>query len=145
MKPGQIVQKLYPTISQCEILDADILKREKPQLIRQLNTFKVQFDKEFQTLIEELSSVPQEVLLRGIMGEPTQHQTRKVSSYFMELQMEISTKIAKLTEILSDIASRYTEIMCKVDYVNISPPVARLSQSLGMPQPRSKYQPRLPN
>ena len=31
--------------------------------------------------------------------------------------------------------------MCKVDYVNVSPPVARLSQSMGMPQPRSKYQP----
>jgi len=77
MMPGQIVQKLYPTISQCEILDADTLKREKPQLIRQLKTFKVKFDKEFQTLIEELSSVPQEVLLRGIMGEPTQHQTHK--------------------------------------------------------------------
>ena len=80
MKPGQIVQRLYPTISQCEILDAETLKREKPQLIRQLNTFKVQFDKEFQTLIEELSSVPQEVLLRGIMGEPSTHQTCKVSS-----------------------------------------------------------------
>ena len=31
--------------------------------------------------------------------------------------------------------------MVKVDYVNVSPPVARLSQSTGMLQPRSKYQP----
>ena len=77
MKPGQIVQRLYPAISQCKTLDAETLKREKPQLMRQLNTLKVQFDKEFQMLIEELSSIPQEVLLRGIMGEPTQHQTRK--------------------------------------------------------------------
>ena len=114
---------------------------EKPQLIRQLNTFKVKFDKEFQTLIEELSSIPQEVLLRGIMGEPSTHQTRKVSSYFMKLQTEISTKITKLTKIHSDIATRYAEIMVEVDYVNVSPPVARLSQSMGMPQPRSKYQP----
>ena len=118
-----------------------ILKREKPQLIWQLNTFKVQFDKEFQTLIEELSSIPQEVLLRGIMGEPSTHQTHKVSSYFMKLQTEISTKITKLTKIHSDIATRYAEIMVEVDYVNVSPPVARLSQSMGMPQPRSKYQP----
>ena len=71
MKPGQIVQKLYPTISQCETLDAEVLKREKPQLIRQLNALKTQFEKEFQTLIEELSSIPQELLLRGIMGEPS--------------------------------------------------------------------------
>ena len=61
MKPEHIVQKLYPAINQCEILDAETLKREKPQLIRQLNTLKVQFDKEFQTLIKELSSNPQEV------------------------------------------------------------------------------------
>ena len=31
--------------------------------------------------------------------------------------------------------------MIKVDYVDVSPPVARPSQSTGMPQPRSKYQP----
>ena len=30
MKPGQIVQQLYPTISQSEILEAEVLKREKP-------------------------------------------------------------------------------------------------------------------
>ena len=58
MKPGQIVQRLYPAIGQYETLDAETLKREKPQLIQQLNTFKVQFDIEFQTLIEELSSIP---------------------------------------------------------------------------------------
>ena len=34
MKPGQIVQRLYPAISQCKTLDAETLKREKPQLIR---------------------------------------------------------------------------------------------------------------
>ena len=81
------------------------------------------------------------MLLRGIMGEPSTHQTHKVSSYFMKLQTEISTKITKLTKIHSDIATRYAEIMVEVDYVNVSPPVARLSQSMGMPQPRSKYQP----
>ena len=59
----------------------------------------------------------------------------------MKLQTEISTKITKLTEIHSDIATQYAEIMVKVDYVNVSPLVARLSQSMGMPQPRSKYQP----
>ena len=47
MKPGQIVQQLYPTISQCETLDAEVLKREKPQLIWQLNALKTQFEKQF--------------------------------------------------------------------------------------------------
>ena len=146
MKPGHIVQRLYPAISQCKTLDAETLKREKPQLIQQLNIFKVQFDKEFQTLINELSSIPQEVLLRGIMGEPSMHQSRKVSSYFIEHQTDISTKIAKLTEIHSDIATQYTGIMCKVDYVNVTPLVARPSLSTAMPQPRIKYpaQPYIP-
>ena len=133
MKPGQIVQQLYPTISQCETLEAEVLKREKPQLIRQLNALKTQFEKQFQILIEELSSIPQEVLLRGITGEPNAHQSRKVSLYYMELQTEITTKITKLTEIHSNIATRYAQIMIKVDYVDVSPPVARPSQSTGMP------------
>ena len=30
MKPGHIVQKLSPAINQCEFLDAEVLKREKP-------------------------------------------------------------------------------------------------------------------
>ena len=33
MKLGQIVQQLYLTITQCETLDAETLKRDKPQLI----------------------------------------------------------------------------------------------------------------
>ena len=40
MKPGQVVQLLYPVIGQCESLDAEDLKRNKPQLLRQLNTLK---------------------------------------------------------------------------------------------------------
>ena len=83
MKPGQIVQQLYPTISQCETLEAKVLKREKLQLIRQLNTLKTQFENQFLILIEELSSIPQEVQLRGITGKPNVHQSRKVSLYYM--------------------------------------------------------------
>ena len=86
MKPGQIVQQLYPTISQCETLDADILKRDKPQLIRQLNSLKAQFETHFNTLIEELSDTPQNMLVRGIPGDLTSHQTRKINLYYADLQ-----------------------------------------------------------
>ena len=41
MKPGHTIQKLYPTISQCEALDAEVLKTEKSQLIRQLHSLKL--------------------------------------------------------------------------------------------------------
>ena len=141
MKPGQKVQQLYPTITQCETLDAETLKRDKPQLIRQLNSLKAQFETQFQTLIEELSSVPPDVLLRGIPGDSTAHQTRKANLYYADLQAEITAKITKLTDIHSDIAKRYAMIMIKVDYVNITPLAARSNQSTGLPQPKTKYQP----
>ena len=57
MKPGHTVHNFYLAISQCEVLDAEVLKREKPQLVRQLHSLKLQFDKEFQMLIERLSSI----------------------------------------------------------------------------------------
>ena len=66
MKLRHIIQKLYPTINQCETLDAKTLKPEKSQLIRQLHSLKAQYDKEYETLIEKLSSVTQDVLLRDL-------------------------------------------------------------------------------
>ena len=93
IKPGQIVQQLYPTIGQCETLDADTLKREKPQLIRQLNSLKSQFKTHFNTLIEVLSDTPQDVLVRGILGDLTSQQKRTVNSYYADLQAEITTNL----------------------------------------------------
>ena len=86
MKPGHTIQRLYPAINQCETLDADTLKTEKSHLVRQLHGLKLQYDKEFQTLIDRLSSVTQDVLLRGFGENPSQHQARRVDTYFMELQ-----------------------------------------------------------
>ena len=141
MKPGHTIQKLYPAISQCEALDAEVLKTEKSQLVRQLHSLKLQYDKEFQTLIERLSSVTQDVLLRGFGENPTQHQSRKIDTYFMELQMEVSIKIAKLTDIDTDIGNRYARIMYKVDFSDLLIPTARPSQA-GTAQPsRNKYSP----
>ena len=141
IRPGQIVQQLYPTIGQCETLDADVLKRDKPQLIRQLNSLKAQFETHFNTLIEELSDTPQNVLIRGIPGDLTSHQTRKINLYYADLQAEITTKITRLTDIHSDIAKRYARIMIKVDYADVAPAAARPSQSTGAPQPKTKYLP----
>ena len=141
IRPGQIVQQLYPTIGQCETLDADILKRDKPQLIRQLNSLKAQFETHFNTLIEELSDTPQDVLLRGIPGDLTSHQTRKVNMYYTDLQAEITTRITRLTDIHSDITKRYARIMIKVDYADVAPAAARPCQSTDASQPKTKYQP----
>ena len=102
---------------------------------------KTQFEKQFQILIEELGSIPQEVLLRGIPGDPNAHQTRKVHLYYTYLQADITAKIMRLTDIHRDITTRYALIMIKVDYVDVTPLVTRPSQSTGVPQPKTKYQP----
>ena len=107
------------------------MKRDKLQLIRQLNSLKAQFETHFHTLIEELSDTPQDVPLRGIPGDPTSHQTRKVNMYYTDLQAEITTRITRLTDIHSDIAKRYAWIMIKVDYADVAPAAARPSQSIG--------------
>ena len=79
MKPGQVVQLLYPVIGQCESLEAEDLKQNKPQLLRQLNSLKSQFETHFNTLIEVLSDTPQDVLVRGIPEDLTSQQKRKVN------------------------------------------------------------------
>ena len=66
---------------------------------------------EIQVLIERLSSVSQDVLLRGFGENPNQHQVRRVDTYFMELQVEVSIKIGKLTDIDASIGRRYTSII----------------------------------
>ena len=53
MKPGHTIQKLYPALDQCEALDADTLKTEKPHLVRQLHGLKLQYDTEIQVLIKD--------------------------------------------------------------------------------------------
>ena len=119
MKPGHTIQKLYPAIDQCKTLDADTLKTEKSHLVRQLHGLKLQYDMEFQTLIKKLSSVTQDVLLRGFGENPNQHQERRVNTYFMELQVEVSIKIGKLTDIDKGIGRRYASIMQKVNFADL--------------------------
>ena len=57
------------------------------------------------------------------------------------LQMEVATKITKLTDINNNIATRYAGIMCKIDYANLAAPTAKPNQGTSMLSSRSKYQP----
>ena len=68
MKPGQTMQKLYPALDQCEAVETETLKTEKSHIVRQLHGLKQQYDTEFQTLIERLSTVTRDVLLHGFGG-----------------------------------------------------------------------------
>ena len=96
MKPGHTIQKLYPILDQCEAMETELLKTEKSHLIRQLHALKIQYNTEIQFLIERLSSVSQEVLLRGFGENRSPHKERRINTYFMELQIEVSMKIGKL-------------------------------------------------
>ena len=66
MKPGHTLQKLYPALDQCEAVETEVLKTEKSHLVRQLHGLKKQYDSEFQSLIDKLSTVTYDVLLRGM-------------------------------------------------------------------------------
>ena len=71
MKPGHTMQKLYPALDQCEAMETNILKTEKSYLVRQLHGLMQQYDSEFQSLIDRLSTVTHDVLLRGLGGPLT--------------------------------------------------------------------------
>ena len=59
----------------------------------------------------------------------------------MELQMEVSMKIGKLTDIDNDIATRYANIMYKVDFSDLPIPMARPSQAATAQPSHNKYSP----
>ena len=81
------------------------------------------------------------MLVRGIPGDLTSQQKRKVNLYYADLQAEITTNITRLTDIHSDIAKRYTKIMIKVDFADVAPAAASSSQSIGAFQPKTRYLP----
>ena len=141
MKPGHTIQKLYPILDQCEAMETKSLKTEKAHLIRQLHALKIQYNTEIQFLIERLSSVSQEVLLRGFGENRSPHQERRINTYFMELQIEVSMKIGKLTEIDKGIGRRYTRVMHRVDFADMPVSMARPSQPTMAQPSRNKYSP----
>lgn len=100
-------------------METEILKTEKSHLIRQLHGLKIQYDTEIQFLIERLSSVSQDVLLRGFGKNRNQHQEHRVNTYLIELQLEVSMKIGKLTDIDEGIGRRYTRAMQRVDFADM--------------------------
>ena len=141
MKPSHTIQKLYPVLDQCKALDTETLKTERSHLIRQLHGLKLQNDTEIKVLIERLSSVSQDVLLRGFGENPNQHQERRVNTYFMELQVEVSIKIGKLTDIDEGIGKRYASIMQKVDFADLPILTTRSNQPTTAQPSRNEYSP----
>ena len=143
MKTSHILQRLYPALDQCEAIDTDTLKTEKFQLVRQLHGLKTQYNSEFQALLDKLSNVAYDVLLRGFGGTLSAHQERRLGIYFMELNIEVSTKITRLQEMDSEIGNRYTVIMTRVEFIDIPVQglVADPLQGPGQQLPRDKYSP----
>ena len=81
------------------------------------------------------------MLLRGFGENPSQHQECRINTYFMELQIEISTKIGKLSEIDEGIGSRYTRIMHRVDFTDMPISATRPNQPTTAQPSRNKYSP----
>ena len=132
---------MYPALDQCEAVETKVLKTEKSHLVRQLHGLKKQYDSEFQSLIDRLSTVTSDVLLHGFGGTLNQHQERRLNTYFMELQEEVSVKIGKLQEIDTGIGSRYAVIMTRVKFVDLPIPAAGPAQAAVQQPSRNKYSP----
>ena len=138
-RPGHIVQKLYPVITQLEAVDAEALKTSKSHLVRQLHSLKDQYDKEYEELLTRLGSLTQEVLLIAFGEHPSKSQVHNVNAYFIELQMELSNKIGKLAGIDSKICSKYARIIKKVESVDLQVTATKQGQA-GPAQPsRGRY------
>merc|ERR1711996_60561 len=54
MKTGHVLQRLYPALDQCEAINTNTLKTEKFQLVRQLHGLKIQYNSEFEALLDKL-------------------------------------------------------------------------------------------
>ena len=104
-KLGQVLQKLYPLISQCKAIDSNTLMLSKLHLVRQLHSLKGKYDKEYEGLLNHLGSLTHNILLRAFEENPKKSDRDKVSSYFMELQVEVTKKIDKSSVLNSEINS----------------------------------------
>ena len=61
---AQVVNNLMPLLEQCEVIDAENLKASKLHLVRRMLSLKSDFDAHFEHLLEKLSSLMGEILLK---------------------------------------------------------------------------------
>ena len=103
-------------------MDAESLKTSKVHLALQEHNLKFKIDVAFEKLLDKLTSLTGEVLVKALGENPKRTDRDNLNRYWMELQVEVSTKIAKLTDIQNKLNDRCHCIMMKMDYMDLSGP-----------------------
>ena len=119
---SQIVSKLYPIVEQCEVLDADLLKSSRLQVVTKKATLKNEFNTCFECLLEELNALTGEILLKCLGDNLSATEKKKVNRYFIELQLEVTEKVQDLKKFQENLNSRCTTIYQKIGYADLSGP-----------------------
>ena len=87
-----------------------------------LASLKNDFDTSFECLLEKLNALTGEILLKCFGDSPNSVEKKKVSGYFMELQVEVSDKVLDLKKFQENLNSRCTKIHKKIGYADLTGP-----------------------
>ena len=134
-----MVQGLFPLICQCKAIDSETLKSSKLHLVRQLNNHKNEFYSEYETLLDRLNSLMNNILIKGLEDNLKKSERDKVSSYCMELQVEVANKISKLSGFQTEINSRCLQIIAKTDLMDLTSPAVVQGQAGPAPPPCGQH------
>ena len=134
--PGQIVNRLLPIVSQCKVVEADSLRTSKIHMVRQMSRLKIEFDSSFEKLLDRLNNLTGEVLVKALGDNPMKADKYCLNGYWLELQLEVAQKIAKLTKFQNDLNLHCHSILAKVDYADLTGLIVSQGPSANLPSTR---------
>ena len=117
----------------------DSLKSNKVHLARQVHNLKFEFDVAFEKLLNKLNSLTGEILVKARGDILKRAEREKLNGYWMELQVEVSAKMAKLTEFQNELNDRCHSIIMKTNYMDMSGPSTSQGPSGTIPPLRSHH------
>merc|ERR1711962_1243156 len=118
-------------MEQCETVDAENLKTSRLHIMRRMASLKSDFNTHFERLLEKLNTLTGEILLKCLGENPKKSDREKVSAYFVELQLEVTKKVQKLTRFQDTLNSHCTAVHVKIDYTDLSGPSVSQGPSNG--------------
>ena len=119
------------------MVDADSLKSKKIYLARQMCSLKLEFDTSFEKLLDKLNSVSGETLIKALGDNPKRGDQDLLNSYWLELQLEVAQKIAKLTDFQNELNDRCHRIVMKRDYAHLCSPSTSQEPPGNLPLPET--------
>ena len=129
-------QSPLPIVSQCKVVEADSLRTSKIHMVRQMSRLKIEFDSSFEKLLDRLNNLTGEVLVKALGDNPMKADKDCLNRYWLELQLEVAQKIAKLTKFQNDLNLHCHSILAKVDYTDLTRLIVSQGPSANLPSTR---------